>query len=74
VTAHYNTTSHTLEPLVSEFGATRVRVAQASLGLETDVDRLFDDANSSDFGAVAVAVINHGHYISPDVRVVVFVI
>ncbi|KAJ6631163.1 NAD(P)-binding protein [Mycena sp. CBHHK59/15] len=59
VTAHYNTNAAPLHVLTTEFGPARIRTAQADLAAETDVVRLFSDADSA-LGPVQVAVINHG--------------
>ena len=67
VTAHYNTQSAPLEPLVAEFGTDRVRALQADLTREDDVARLFDAAAAAPFGPVQVAVINHAYYEARDV-------
>ena len=54
VTAHYNTKAAPLAPLMDEFGAERVRAAQADLTREDDVEWLFADAAASPFGPVQV--------------------
>ncbi|RDB23571.1 Nodulation protein G [Hypsizygus marmoreus] len=69
VTAHYNTNSTTLEPLLTRYGQTQVQALQANLSLETDVARLFSVASSS-FGPVQVIVVNHGVWPSTDEPVV----
>lgn len=69
VTAHYNTTSSTLDTLVAEF-PDRVRLAQANLSVEENVKKLFESADNSTFGPVVVAVANHGYYVGDDVMVV----
>ncbi len=67
MTAHYNTKSAPLEPLVQEFGHDRIRTFQADLTLEDDVKQLFADASTSPFGVILVAVINHAYYEARDV-------
>ncbi|EJF66222.1 NAD(P)-binding protein [Dichomitus squalens LYAD-421 SS1] len=67
VTAHYNTKSAPLEPLVQEFGPQRARALQADLTVEADVERLFAASSAPPFGPVQVAVINHAYYESRDV-------
>ncbi|EJF55903.1 NAD(P)-binding protein [Dichomitus squalens] len=67
VTAHYNTKSAPLDPLVQQFGPERVRALQADLTVETDVERLFAASSASPFGPVQVAVINHGWHVSREV-------
>ncbi|KAI0751990.1 NAD(P)-binding protein [Fomes fomentarius] len=73
VTAHYNTKSTPLDPLVQEFGPERVRALQADLTQEADVQRLFASASASasadPFGSVQVAVVNHAYYESREVPV-----
>ena len=54
MTAHYNTKAAPLAPLMDEFGAERVRAAQADLTREDDVEWLFADAAASPFGPVQV--------------------
>jgi len=66
VTAHYNTNSATLDPLVSGQFGSQLGVAQADLLLEEDVIRLFKTASSGPFGPVQVAIINHGIWITDD--------
>ena len=60
VTAHYNTKSAPLDPLLQEFGPERVRAIQADLSQETAVQRLFASASAEPFGPVQVVVVNHG--------------
>ncbi|THV02205.1 NAD-P-binding protein [Dendrothele bispora CBS 962.96] len=59
VTAHYNTTSSTLSPLISQFGSSKVQAIQANLCSEPEVSRLFSTAVQS-FGPVQVVMNNHG--------------
>lgn len=68
VTAHYNTTSSTLDPLLAEYGPTRVRTIQANLAQEEDVIRMMN-VKTDGFGAVQVLVVNHGYYPPNDVPV-----
>ncbi|KAJ7787162.1 NAD(P)-binding protein [Mycena olivaceomarginata] len=68
VTAHYNTTASTLDPLIAEFGSTRVFAAQANVSAEADVARLFAESNAA-LGPVQVVVINHGIWPTEDVPV-----
>ncbi|KAI0826495.1 NAD-P-binding protein [Trametes gibbosa] len=71
VTAHYNTKSLPLEPLLTEHGPSRLRPLQADLSREDDAQRLF--ANAADaqagFGPVQVVVINHAYYETREVPV-----
>ena len=67
MTAHYNTKSAPLEPLVHEFGPDRIHTLQADLTREEDVGKLFADASAASFGVVQVAVINHAYYEARDV-------
>ncbi|KAI1795437.1 NAD(P)-binding protein [Ganoderma leucocontextum] len=67
VTAHYNTKSAPLEPLVQEFGPDRILALPADLTREDDVRQLFANASTTPFGAVQVAVINHAYYEMRDV-------
>ncbi|KAI9061854.1 NAD-P-binding protein [Trametes sanguinea] len=71
VTAHYNTKAAPLEPLLSEFGAARIRALQADLTREADVERLFASAaeGPEGFGPVQVVVINHAYYETRDVPI-----
>lgn len=69
MTAHYNTKSTPLDPLVQEFGPERVRALQADLTQEADVQRLFASASADPFGPVQVAVVNHAYYESREVPV-----
>ncbi|KAI0350917.1 NAD-P-binding protein [Trametes cingulata] len=71
VTAHYNTKSAPLEPLLTEFGSSRLRALQADLTREADVQRLFASAADplNGFGTVQVVVINHAYYETRDVPV-----
>ncbi|EED83577.1 predicted protein [Postia placenta Mad-698-R] len=68
ITAHYNTTSSTLDPLVAEYGPTRVRTIQANLAQEEDAIRMMN-VKTEGFGAVQVLVVNHGYYPPNDVPV-----
>ncbi|EPS99230.1 NAD-binding protein [Fomitopsis schrenkii] len=69
VTAHYNTTSSTLGPLLAEYGTSRVQVAQANLGKEEDALRMFGSLKDNPFGPVQVLIANHGYYPPTDVPV-----
>ena len=69
VTAHYNTKSAPLDPLLQEFGPERVRAIQADLSQETAVQRLFASASAEPFGPVQVAVVNHAYYEARNVPV-----
>ncbi|PCH42969.1 NAD(P)-binding protein [Wolfiporia cocos MD-104 SS10] len=68
VTAHYNTKSSTLEPLLAEYGATRIRTVQGNLTQEDEVIRMFSNDNYA-FGPVQVLIVNHGYYPPNDVPV-----
>jgi len=61
VTAHYNTTIATLQPVVAEYGPTRVRIVQADLTKEEDVARMFKTPAEA-FGVVQILIVNHGYY------------
>jgi len=71
VTAHYNTNSTALDPLCEIYESTKLRKAQASLGREDDVIRLFSaakpDEGGSNFGPVQVVIVNHGVWPATDV-------
>ncbi|KAL1938354.1 hypothetical protein VTO73DRAFT_11805 [Trametes versicolor] len=71
VTAHYNTKSTPLEPLLTEHGSTRLRPLQADLSHEDDTQRLFAAAADaqSGFGPVQVVVVNHAYYETREVPV-----
>ncbi|KAF7325783.1 hypothetical protein MKEN_00428800 [Mycena kentingensis (nom. inval.)] len=68
VTAHYNSNPAALEPLLAEFGASRVFAGQAELTSEADVARLFVEANTA-LGPVQIAIINHGIWPTEDIPV-----
>ncbi|KAF8189900.1 NAD-P-binding protein [Mycena galopus ATCC 62051] len=68
LTAHYNTTASTLDPLIAEFGSTRVVAAQANLTAEDDVARLFAESTVA-LGPVQVVIINHGIWPTEDAPV-----
>lgn len=69
VTAHYNTKSSTLEPLLAEYGPSRIKTAQAELSREEDVIRMFAGLANAEFGPVQVLIVNHGYYPPDDVPV-----
>lgn len=71
MTAHYNTKSTPLEPLLTEHGSTRLRPLQADLSREDDTQRLFAAAADaqSGFGPVQVVVVNHAYYETREVPV-----
>jgi NAD(P)-dependent dehydrogenase (short-subunit alcohol dehydrogenase family) len=64
VTAHYNSNTSTLQPLLEQYSSTHLHLAQANLASEESVSSLF---KSLTFGAVQVVVINHG--IWPNVEI-----
>jgi len=68
ITAHYNSTSSTLDPLLAEYGPKRVRTVQANLTQEEDVVRMFN-TETEGFNAVQVLVVNHGYYAPADAPV-----
>ncbi|KAJ6486881.1 NAD(P)-binding protein [Mycena sanguinolenta] len=68
LTAHYNTTASTLDPLIAEFGPTRIVAGQANLTVEQDVARLFAESAAA-LGPVQVVIINHGIWPTEDVPV-----
>ncbi|KAF5353415.1 hypothetical protein D9756_007883 [Leucocoprinus leucothites] len=59
VTAHYNTNSKTLQPLISQYGPQQIQALQANLVEEEAVAKLFRDAASSPFGEVSILILNH---------------
>ncbi|TFK37527.1 NAD-P-binding protein [Crucibulum laeve] len=65
VTAHYNTTSSTLHPLLSKYGLDKIHAIQANLTIEEDTEQLLSNA-SRVFGTVQVIVINHGIFPKED--------
>jgi len=69
VTAHYNNTVVTLEPLHREFGHTRVQTVQANLSREDDVLHMFNTLKDSPFGPVQVLIANHGWHPKPEVPI-----
>ncbi|CCM05953.1 uncharacterized protein FIBRA_08192 [Fibroporia radiculosa] len=68
VTAHYNTTRATLEPLLAEYGPTRIRAIQANLTAEEEVIRMFNEQTEG-FSPVQILVVNHGYYPPVDATV-----
>ncbi|KZT65083.1 NAD(P)-binding protein [Daedalea quercina L-15889] len=68
VTAHYNRSSASLQPILDAHGPSRVRASQANLVNEEDVSRLYREATSA-LGAVQVLVVNHGGHPMEDVSV-----
>lgn len=58
VTAHYNTNSSTLQPLISQYGTQQIQALQANLVEEDTVAKLFQDATSA-LGAVQILILNH---------------
>ena len=69
MTAHYNTTSSTLKPLLEEYGASRVQAIQANLSKEEDTLRMFASLTDNPLGPVQVLIANHGYYPPADVPV-----
>jgi len=69
VTAHYNSSNKTLQPLVAGYGSDRIQDIQADLTVESDVLQLFSQASSS-FGPVQVVIVNHGVWPAVDQPVV----
>ncbi|KAF9007059.1 hypothetical protein BDQ17DRAFT_1398560 [Cyathus striatus] len=59
VTAHYNSTPSTLNPILEKYGPSNAQAVQANLTEEHDVQRLFTFATKL-FGEVQVIIINHG--------------
>ncbi|KZT00318.1 uncharacterized protein LAESUDRAFT_559399 [Laetiporus sulphureus 93-53] len=57
VTAHYNTNVTSLEPLLAEYGPSRIRTIQADLSDEDDVILMFIKEDE-EFGSVQVLVVN----------------
>lgn len=66
VSAHYNTKSDPLEPLISEYGPERIHRVQANLGVEHAVQEMF---SAPKFGPVQVAIINHGIFLTEEVPI-----
>ncbi|KAJ7585254.1 hypothetical protein C8J56DRAFT_1053637 [Mycena floridula] len=66
VTAHYNSTSSTLDPFVAGHFAAQIQVVQADLSIEADVVKLFENISSGLFGPVQVVIVNHGIWITDD--------
>ncbi|KAI0334267.1 hypothetical protein GY45DRAFT_1367779 [Cubamyces sp. BRFM 1775] len=71
VSAHYNTKLAPLQPLLDEYGPSRVRALHANLTQEADVQRLFHSPSDlqDGFGPVQVVIINHAYYEARDVPV-----
>jgi len=56
VTAHYNSNSKSLEPLLEK--GSRIQAIQADLRVEEDVVRLFSSAQLT-FGSIQIVIVNH---------------
>ncbi|KAK7030266.1 hypothetical protein VNI00_014283 [Paramarasmius palmivorus] len=67
VTAHYNTTSSTLQDLLATYPQ-KLHLGQADLTSEDSVRSLFTQAQAA-LGTIHIAVINHGIWITSDVAV-----
>ncbi|KAF5353513.1 hypothetical protein D9756_007886 [Leucocoprinus leucothites] len=65
VTAQYNTTQTTLQPLAFQYGE-RIQARQADLTDEDAVNKLFHDAATGSFGDVQVLILNHGIWPTAD--------
>ncbi|OCH84118.1 NAD(P)-binding protein [Obba rivulosa] len=68
VTAHYRSSPATLEPLLVDYGSSRLRLLQADLAREEDAIRMFD-TKTEGFGPVQILIVNHGYYPSADAPV-----
>lgn len=66
VTAHYNTNSASLRPLIDEFGHEKVQATSCDLTDEQAVSDYFPSI-SSKFGPVSIIIVNHAIYITEDV-------
>ncbi|TFK37526.1 hypothetical protein BDQ12DRAFT_736063 [Crucibulum laeve] len=64
VTAHYNTNSSSLTPLIEKYGSNRIQSIQANIGEEASVLDMFSSASKT-FKAVQVLVVNHGIFPPP---------
>lgn len=60
MTAHYNRNSSSIQPLIAEFGSSKVQSIQADLSKEADVARLFLSSSQAPFGPVQIIIVNHG--------------
>lgn len=69
VTAHYNTNSSSIQPLISRFGSDNVQSIQGDLSEEADTARLFLSSQTL-FGPVQVVIVNHAIYPPDDVPLV----
>lgn len=58
VTAHYNTTNSSLQPLICQYGSEHIQAVQANLTEESAVEDLFRKATSN-FGEFHVLILNH---------------
>ncbi|KIP06769.1 hypothetical protein PHLGIDRAFT_106623 [Phlebiopsis gigantea 11061_1 CR5-6] len=67
VSAHYRSSSASLEPLHAEFGQS-IQNVHADLTQENAVTQLFADASST-FGPVQVIIVNHGYWPPEDVPI-----
>jgi len=57
VTAHYNSNSKSLEPLLAN-SSSKIQAIQADLRVEEDVVKLFSSAQHT-FGPVQIIIVNH---------------
>lgn len=68
VTAHYNSNSSTLQPLLATYNLS-MNVVQSNLTQEQDVITLFNTISSGPFGPPAIAIVNHGVWPSEEVLI-----
>ena len=58
VTAHYNSNSKSLEPLLANHHSSKIQAIKADLRVEEDVVKLFSSAQDT-FGSVQIIIVNH---------------
>jgi NAD(P)-dependent dehydrogenase (short-subunit alcohol dehydrogenase family) len=64
VTTHYHKNSRTLEPLLSEYPSTHLRIEQADPTCESSVQQLYSRIHSEGgLGVVHIPIVNHAIYV-----------
>jgi len=65
VTAHFNSNSESLEPLLEKSSSEKIQAVKADLRVEDDVIKLFASAQHA-FGSVQIIIVNHGIWVVKD--------
>jgi len=65
VTAHFNSNSKSLEPLLGNNNSGKIQAVKADLRVEEDVVKLFASAQHT-FGSVQIIIVNHGIWVVED--------